>query len=77
MAKAFPLVRISEHFKGDPSRVDRVIDFLKTLASKLAAPDVFALYEGEGKEVFTALTTKMPDYTFHITECPEVQWRYW
>ena len=36
-------------------------------------PDVFALYEVEGKEVFDALTDLMPAYTFHITEGRQVQ----
>jgi len=36
-------------------------------------PDVFALYEVVGSEVFGALTSKMPDYNFHITEGPQTQ----
>jgi hypothetical protein len=49
--------------------VDRVVDFLVDLGP----PDVFALYEVEGKEVFDTLVAKMPGYTFHITEGPQVQ----
>lgn len=57
-----------EHFKGDPARVNRVVQFLNA-----QAPDVFALYEVEGAEIFQALVTAMPSYTFHITEGPQVQ----
>jgi hypothetical protein len=70
MAKAFSLASWNvEHFRNPDSRVDRVVDFLVDLGP----PDVFALYEVEGKEVFDALVTKMPGYTFHITEGPQVQ----
>jgi hypothetical protein len=68
MAKAFSLASWNvEHFRSPDSRVGRVVDFLVDLGP----PDVFALYEVEGKEVFDALVTKMPGYTFHITEGPQ------
>ena len=67
MAKAFSLASWNvEHFRNPDSRVDRVVDFLVDLGP----PDVFALYEVEGKEVFDELVAKMPGYTFHITERP-------
>lgn len=70
MAKAYSLASWNvEHFRNPDSRVDRVVDFLVDLGP----PDVFALYEVEGKEVFDALVSKMPGYTFHITEGPQVQ----
>ena len=69
MAKAFSVASWNvEHFKGKPERVTRVVDFLKE-----SDPDVFALYEVEGSEVFQALTTSMPGYNFHITEGLQVQ----
>lgn len=69
MTKAFSVASWNvEHFKDDPSRVERVIGFLKK-----QDPDVFALYEVEGSVVFQTLVSKMPDYTFHITEGPQVQ----
>ncbi|HEX6312519.1 MAG TPA: endonuclease/exonuclease/phosphatase family protein [Acidimicrobiia bacterium] len=69
MAKAFSLVSWNvEHFKKDPERIERVVGQLDGLA-----PDVFALYEVEGAEVFGELTRSMPGYTFHITEGPQVQ----
>jgi hypothetical protein len=36
-------------------------------------PDVFALYEVEGKKVFDELVSQMADYQFHITEGPQTQ----
>jgi exonuclease III len=57
-----------EHFKNDPQRVGRVVAFLNA-----QAPDVFALYEVQGSEVFQSLVTAMPGYTFHITEGREAQ----
>ena len=57
-----------EHFKGDPSRVARVVDFLNS-----QKPDVFGLYEVEGATVFSELVAKMPGYTFQITEGQQTQ----
>jgi endonuclease/exonuclease/phosphatase family metal-dependent hydrolase len=71
MAKAFTVASWNvEHFRsqGTRSRVEEVVAFLAG-----QNPDVFALYEVEGKEVFGALTSIMPGYTFHITEGQQVQ----
>lgn len=71
MAKAFTVASWNvEHFRsqGVPSRVEDVVAFLAD-----QNPDVFALYEVEGKEVFAELTSRMPSYTFHITEGSQVQ----
>ncbi len=74
MSKLFSVASWNiEHFGKDESdagqaRVKRVIQFLKA-----QDPDVFGLYEVEGKEVFRALFEDMPGYTFHITEGPQVQ----
>lgn len=58
-----------EHFKdGDPARIARVVDFLAQ-----QSPDLFALYEVEGATVFEALVSRMPDYTFQITEGEQTQ----
>jgi len=57
-----------KHFKGVPSRVNRVVDFLSD-----QNPDVFTLIEVKSSEVFDALTEKMPNYQFHITDGPQVQ----
>ena len=62
MPKAFSLASWNvEHFKNAPTRVADVIALLASLD-----PDVFALYEVEGKDVFGELVTQMPDYQFHI-----------
>ena len=56
MARLFSLASWNvEHFKGDPTRVRRVVDYLKGLE-----PDVFALLEVEGKAVFPSLVKRMP-----------------
>lgn len=69
MAKAFSLVSWNvEHFKNQGSRVADVVALLASMN-----PDIFALYEVEGKDVFSELTTRMPGYQFHITEGEEVQ----
>ncbi len=70
MAKLFSVLSWNvEHFKGEvKKRVDDVTAQIKNLN-----PDVFALYEVEGKEVFSAFTSIMPDYNFHITEGPQTQ----
>ena len=61
-----------EHFKkatgSAKQRLDRIV---KTIKSE--DPDVFSLYEVEGKEVFEALVGNFPGYSFHITEGPQSQ----
>lgn len=69
MPKAFSIAAWNvEHFKDDPERVKRVIGFMKA-----QRPDVFALFEVEGKTVFNELVSQMPEYTFQITEGAQVQ----
>jgi exonuclease III len=69
MAKAFTLASWNvEHFRDNPERITRVVDFLKT-----QKPDVFALLEVEGASVFDELVTRMPGYQFHITEGRQTQ----
>lgn len=69
MAKAFSLVSWNvEHFKDAGTKVADVVTLLDSLH-----PDVFALYEGEGAEVFGEIVQRMPGYQFHITEGPQVQ----
>jgi endonuclease/exonuclease/phosphatase family metal-dependent hydrolase len=59
-----------EHFKDDPTgqRIARVVDFVKA-----QDPDVFGVYEVEGATIFDTLVTKMPNYTFQITEGVQTQ----
>jgi endonuclease/exonuclease/phosphatase family metal-dependent hydrolase len=69
MAKAFSVASWNvEHFKDDPERTGRVVDFLKD-----QAPDILALYEVEGAQVFSAVTSRFPGYTFQITEGEQAQ----
>jgi len=69
MAKVLSLASWNvEHFKGKPERITRVVDFLND-----QTPDVFALYEVEGKDVFGTLVQRMAGYSFHITEGPQTQ----
>ena len=56
-----------ENFHNEPSRVNRVVDLI---AQK--EPDIFGMYEVKGSAVFDAMVTKMPDYTFSITESPGI-----
>ncbi len=69
MPKAFSIASWNvEHFRGDPTRTDRVIQFLRD-----QQPDIIGLYEVEGATVFAALTQQFPGYTFQITEGPQSQ----
>ena len=67
MAKAFSIASWSiEHFKGDLTRAERVIDFLKD-----QNPNINGLYEVQRSEVFSLMTSKFPNYIFQITEGPQ------
>jgi exonuclease III len=69
MAKAFSIASWNiEHFKGDPTRTNRVIGYLRQ-----QNPDVIGIYEVEGAAVFSEVTAQFPSYTFQITEGPESQ----
>ena len=70
MAKAFTVLSWNiEHLSGKkPGRVERVVETLKQ-----ESPDVFGLYEIEGKDIYQTLSTQMPGYSFHITEGPQTQ----
>ena len=52
-----------EHFMGKQERVERIVDLLKS-----KEPDVFAIFEVQGKDVFKDLMEKMPEHSFSITE---------
>ena len=57
-----------EKFSNEDERVDRVVGLL---AEK--DPDVFALYEVTGKDVFNVMISSFLNYTFQITEGPQTQ----
>jgi hypothetical protein len=52
-----------EHFNGEPERVGRVVGLLAE-----QDPDIFAIYEVAGRDVYTALMDFMPTHAFTITE---------
>ena len=69
MAKAFSVASWNvKHFRGKASRINRVAKYLKD-----KNPDIFALYEVTGKEVFTELSLRFPHYKFQLTEGKETQ----
>lgn len=69
MVKAFSVASWNvKHFRGQPSRVQHVVQFLRD-----QNPDVFSLYEVSGREVFAELSSLFPRYTFQITEGPQTQ----
>ena len=64
MAKAFSVASWNvKHFKSGQARVDRALSFLEK-----QKPDVFAIYEVFGKEVFSELVRQFSGYSFQITE---------
>jgi endonuclease/exonuclease/phosphatase family metal-dependent hydrolase len=70
MAKAFSVLSWNiEHLKGTrPGRVDKVVDVLVD-----EDPDIFGLYEIEGRSIYQEIASRMPGYSFHITEGPQTQ----
>ena len=69
MAKAFSIASWNvQHFRNNRKRVVKIIEFLVA-----QNPDVLAIYEVEGKDVFYELVAKMPGYSFHITEGRQTQ----
>ena len=74
MAKIYSLMSWNiEHFKKNQDnqtqqRIDRI-----TAKIRNEDPDVFAIYEVEGKDIFDVLVATFPGYSFHITEGPQVQ----
>jgi hypothetical protein len=69
MAKAFSVASWNvEHFKGDPTRTNRVVGFFQQ-----QAPDIIGIYEVKGATVFSEVTAQFPGYVFQITEGPETR----
>ena len=63
-----------EHFGNDPARVDRVANFIAGQNGGPArVPEVFALYEVEGKKIFNGFMRRFPSHSFHITEGKQSQ----
>jgi len=63
-----------EHFKDESQRVKKVADFINGLnGGPQNVPDVFALYEVEGKDIYQEFMTTFPDHRFHLTEGKQTQ----
>ena len=63
-----------EHFKNDQARVRRVAEFISGQhGGPEETPDVFALYEVEGKDIFREFMDRFPNYRFHLTEGKQTQ----
>jgi hypothetical protein len=64
MAKLFSFASWNvEHFTNDPHRIAENIEFVQG-----SNPDVFAIFEVEGKQVFFGFVELMPTHNFFITE---------
>ena len=63
-----------EHLRNDTARVKKIAEFISGQhGGPSNAPDIFAIYEVEGKEVFKEFMNQFPDYRFHVTEGKETQ----
>ena len=69
MAKKFSVLSWNvEHFKVSKKKTDKIIQHIKSIN-----PDVLAIYEVEGAEVFSFMTEEFSKYSFFITEGPQTQ----
>ena len=79
MGKVFSVASWNvEHFKRatdpDRNRVQRVARFVAgNDGGPSAIPDIFALYEVEGKEVYQDFMNEFPNHRFHMTEGKQTQ----
>ncbi len=79
MPKVFSLSSWNvEHFRNssasDADRVQRVAKFISgENGGPASVPDVFVLFEVEGKDVFQAFMTQFPNHRFHLTEGKQSQ----
>jgi hypothetical protein len=63
-----------EHFHNETIRVKRIAEFINGQhGGPPNVPDVFVLFEVEGKEVFQEFMTQFPDHRFHLTEGKQTQ----
>ncbi len=79
MAKIFSVASWNvEHFRksstDDSTRVKRVAKFISGEAGgPTFVPDIFALYEVEGKYIYQDFMDEFPDHRFHLTEGKQSQ----
>jgi len=63
-----------EHFKDEPERVKRVASFINGQnGGPQQVPEIFALYEVEGKDIYQEFMEQFPDHRFHLTEGKQTQ----
>jgi hypothetical protein len=63
-----------EHFQNENSRVDKIVDFISGQnGGPAVVPDIFAIYEVEGKDVYSGFMHAFPDHHFHLTEGKQTQ----
>ncbi|UCF29368.1 MAG: endonuclease/exonuclease/phosphatase family protein [Chloroflexota bacterium] len=78
MPRAFSVASWNvEHFRGNIARVQRVASFIAGQATQdggpAQAPEIFALFEVEGRDIFQEFMIRFPNYNFHITEGKQLQ----
>ena len=75
MAKLFSVTSWNvEHFKGDAQRVTRVVGFLSGMnGGPPSVPDIFVLFEVEGKDIYQEFMNKFTQHRFHMTEGKQTQ----
>lgn len=78
MARVFSVTSWNvEHFRNTSAhaaRVERVAKFISgSDGGPASVPDIFALYEVEGKDVFRVFMDEFPDHRFHLTEGKQTQ----
>jgi len=79
MAKVFSVTSWNvEHFKNisasDTARIQRVAKFIAgNDGGPTSVPDVFVLYEVEGKDIYQDFMNEFPDHRFHLTEGKQTQ----
>ncbi|MBI9067259.1 MAG: endonuclease/exonuclease/phosphatase family protein [Salinivirgaceae bacterium] len=74
MEKVYSLLSWNvEHFKKSSN--DHVNQRVKRITQAIMKedPDVFAIYEVEGKDIFEEMVKNFSAYSFHITEGPQTQ----
>jgi len=69
MAKKFSVLSWNvEHFSLAEKNVDKILSHIKSFN-----PDIIAIYEVEGAEVFSHMMSEFPKHSFFITEGPQAQ----
>jgi len=69
MPKKFSLLSWNvEHFRLPSKDEDSIIGHIQKFD-----PDIIAIYEVEGKDVYEYMVSSFPSYNFHITEGPQTQ----